>query len=277
MTALRSARWAQWLIFLLMALLACSTLFPILYMILTSLKSRTEYLSNMFGLPHTLFTRNFGMIFDRFNIPLLGMNSLIVAVSAVALSLLITTMAGYGFAKFDFRGSKLLFVLVVACMMVPGQVLIIPVYRLMADFGLINNYLSVILFYTTTSIPFAAFLLTASTRAIPKDLMEAAKIDGAGVLGIYWRVVLPMVMPAVVTLAILNFLGFWNELLYAMLFLQDSSKQTMTVAVATLSGGVRKNYPMLMSGLLLNSVPVIVIFLLFQNQIQKGITMGAVK
>jgi ABC-type glycerol-3-phosphate transport system permease component len=234
-------------------------------------------MENMFGLPVELFSNNYRMVFDRFDIIQLGFNSLIVTMSSIVISLLITSMAAFGFAKFRFRGNALLFTLVIGCMMIPGQVLMIPVYKIMADLQLINNYFSLILFYVATSIPFATFLLSANCRSIPYELLEAAKMDGANNFRIYRSIILPLLKPSLITLAILNFLSFWNELLYSMLFLQKGSMQTMTVAVATLMGRNTYNMPLLMTGLLINCIPVILIFLIFQRYIQKGITVGAVK
>jgi raffinose/stachyose/melibiose transport system permease protein len=246
-------------------------------MVINTFKSKDEYMGNMFGLPQEIFVKNYLMVFDRFDIIQLGLNSLIVTLSAIVLSLLFTSMAAFGFAKFRFKGNSMLFTLVIGCMMIPGQVLMIPVYKIMADLHLINNYLSLVLFYVATSIPFATFLLSANCRSIPYELLEAAKMDGANHFRIYRSIILPLLKPSLITLAILNFLSFWNELLYSMLFLQKGSMQTMTVAVATLMGRNTFNMPLLMTGLLINCIPVILIFIVFQRYIQKGITVGAVK
>lgn len=260
-----------------LSLIAVSTIYPILFMILSSFKTNLEYMTNVFGLPRQVNFGNYRLAFEDFDILRLASHSLLIAVSSVVITAVITSMAAYGFAKLRFRGSGHLLALVIACMMVPGQVLMIPVYLLMSRLHLINNFLSVILFYVSISIPFGTYMLTANCRNIPNEMIESAEIDGANPLLVFVYLILPMLQPAVMTLVILNFLTFWNELLYAMLFLQTDATRTMTVAIATIMGRYSTNMPLLMTGLLINCVPTLLIFIFFQKYLRKGIMIGSIK
>ncbi len=267
----------QVIIFAILLITAVTAIYPIIFMLLCSFKEKVEYMTNIFGLPRGLYFTNYRIGLEKFNLPVLTRNSMIVTVSALLISTLVTSMAAFAFAKLRFRGSNAIFTLVIACMMIPGQILMIPVYLLMSRLGLISNYLSLILFYVTTSIPFATFLLTVNCRSIPDEVLESAEMDGAHPVNIFGSIILPMIKPSVMTLVILNFLVFWNELIYSMLFLQTESTRTLTVAVATVMGRYVTNMPLLMTGLLINSIPTILVFIIFQNYLSKGITVGAIK
>jgi raffinose/stachyose/melibiose transport system permease protein len=264
------------LLFLLL-LLAATTLYPILFVGLNTFKDRGDYMRNMFGLPSSLYLSNFAVLIDRFNVLGMMLNSFIITGSTILLSLVVSSMAAFSFSKLPFRGSPLIFTVVIASMMIPGQVLMIPVYLMMSKFGLVNTHLSVILFYTTTGIPFAVYFLTANMRAVPDELVESARMDGASPPWIYAAIMIPMALPTIMTLTILSFLSCWNELLYAMLFLQKEAVKTLTLATATLIGRFSTNIPLMMTGLFMNCLPVIAVFSFFQKYIVKGVTMGAVK
>ena len=274
---IKKKKLSQILIFIALMVIAISTIYPILFMLLCSFKQKYEYMTNVFGLPKSLYLQNYVISSEKFNIPRFTLNSSIVTVCSLFLSTLVTSMAAFGFAKLKFRGSETVLTLVIACMMVPGQVLMIPVYLMMSRLHLVNNFLSLILFYVTTSIPFATFLLTVNCRSIPDEILQSAEIDGAHHAGIYLWIIVPMMKPSIMTLIILNFLAFWNELMYSMLFLQTETTRTMTVAVATVVGRYVTNMPLLMTGLLINSVPTILVFIIFQKYISKGIAVGAIK
>jgi multiple sugar transport system permease protein len=148
---------------------------------------------------------------------------------------------------------------------------------MLIQFGLLNRHAGLILVYVTLSVPFGTYLLTSYFKGVPAEMIEAAQVDGANHLQILWRVMVPIARPALVTLGIFNFLWMWNELLFALLILQDDSVRTLMVGVANLRGQYTTNIPLLSAGLFLAATPVLVIFLAFQTQITKGMTMGAVK
>lgn len=265
------------IIFVILSIIACVTIFPFLFMVLTTFKDRNEYLVSLFGWPEQFTFNNYKIVWDSFDFIGMTFNSFVITASAVFLSLLVTSMLGFALSKIQFSGKKLITALVVSGMFMPGQVLIIPVYNIMIKLGLVNTYLGLILFYVATSIPFATFLMIANLKNVPNELMESAKIDGASLFRVYRSIALPILMPALATAAILNFISYWNELLYAMVLLQQEEMRTITVGVTSLVNRFGGNTPLLYAGLLLSAIPVILIFFIFQKYLVKGVTGGAVK
>lgn len=276
-TRKRPWKMSRILIYIILIALVLSILYPFVYMLLASFKGKSEYYANMFGLPQAPSLLNYRVAFQKFDILRLGKNSLLIAGISVVANCLISSMAAYGFSKLPFFGSPKLLKGIIACMMVPGQMLMIPVYLMMARMGLTNNYLSVILFYVATAIPFGTYMMTAQCRNIPDEVLEAAEIDGGGFGRIYFSVILPFLKPAIITLVILNFMTFWNELLYSMLLLQTPEVRTLTVEIASIIGKYNTNMPLMMTGLLVNCIPTVLVFVFFQKYIVKGLTAGAIK
>jgi len=264
-------------IYIVLIIISISIAYPFFYMVITALKSQSEYYSNIFGLPYKTTLLNFKVALERFNVLLLGRNSLIVASISVFLNCTVSAMAAYAFSKLPFKGNKNIMKSIVACMIIPGQMLMIPVYIIISKAGLINTFAGIILFYVATGIPFATLMLKTQCDNIPNEIIEAAEIDGTDPVKMFFFMIIPFLKPALFTLVILNFMGFWNELLYAMLFLQSPEKRTLTVEIATSVGRYMTNMPLKMSGLLINSIPTILVFIFFQKHISKGLTLGAIK
>jgi multiple sugar transport system permease protein len=244
---------------------------------LSALKGEAEYKVNPYGLPASPTLENFANAWKYGKFGLYLGNSLIVVVSAVVLSWAVCSMAGYALAHLRFRGRRLLFYAVLGSMMIAAQVTIIPLHSLLTQIGLINSRLGLILVYASFAAPFGTYLMTSYFRSIPRELVEAAEVDGANHLQILWHVMVPVAKPAIVTLGIFNFLWMWNELLFALLVLKDDGLRTLMVGVANLRGQYTTNIPYLSAGLFLAALPVLIVFLVFQTQITKGMTMGAVK
>lgn len=261
-------------IFLALCLVALTTLLPLGYMALTALKDRTEYLTNPYGMPQGLYLDNFRLMVENYAFLRSFGNSVLIVGSALTLSLLIGSLAAFAVAKLRFRGKRVFFLFLISLQLIPGQVLLIPIYLLFSRLGMINNYLSVILMYTVGSLPFSIFFLSASFRNLPNELMEAAKIDGASLRQIYLHIILPIGRPAILTLGILNFLSMWNELILALMLLPDESKRTITASVSMVIGRFVTNQPLLMTGLLMSSLPTVVVLIIFSNYLVKGISAG---
>ena len=273
----KSKPWTRVIVYAILIILCVTILYPYVFMVVNSFKTKSEYYGNIFGFPREMQFKNYKIALERFNVWSLGKNSLLITVLSLFINSLVSSMAAYGFSKLPFRGSKPLLSTIIGCMMIPGQVLMIPIYLIMSRLGLINNYASVILFYVASAVPFATFMLTTQCGNIPTSLLEAAEIDGCHPARIFLDIVLPLLKPAVITLVILNFLSFWNELLYAMLFLQTESTRTLTVEISTSIGKYSSNMPLLVTGLLINSIPTVLIFIFFQKYISKGLMVGAIK
>jgi ABC-type glycerol-3-phosphate transport system permease component len=262
---------------LLLILITATMVFPMYFLTVSAFKVNTEYMVNLFGLPKKLTLINFESLFERYDIVRMTLNTIIVTIGAVCLSTVVNTMAGFIFSKLPYRGSDRIFSVIVACMAVPAVVLMIPVYLFMVKVKLINNYLSLILFYGAMTMPFSLYLVTSNIKLIPNDFFESATIDGAGIFRLYLDIAVPLARPAILTMMSLNFLAYWNELLFAMLLLQTNKLRTLTVGAATAIGTYTSNMPLVMTGLLMNSVPVLAFFIFANRYLVKGLTAGAIK
>lgn len=261
-------------IFLALLLIAATTVYPLLFLTLNALKERTEYAKNVYGLPSGLYLDNFQVLVENYDIVRAVANSLVVTAIAVTVSVFLSALTSFVLAKVPFRGQRAVFGLIVGVLLVPAQVLLIPVYLLFSRLGLVNNVLSVILIYTALALPFGTFLLTSSFRAIPNELIESARLDGASLGTVFRTVILPLGRPAILTLAVLSFLSMWNELLLGMMLLPDQSKRLLTPTIALLLGRLLTNQPLLMAGLLISSLPTVLLLILFSRYLVRGITLG---
>ncbi len=257
--------------------ISVTTVYPFLFVIMTALKDRKEYLFNRYSLPNSPTLTQFYNAWEHAKVGQHLGNSIIVVVSAVVLSWVVCSMAGYALSHLRFPGRRAAFFAILGSMMIAPQIIIIPLYTMLIDLRLLNQYPGLILVYVTFSVPFGTYLLTSYFRGVPAELVEAAQIDGANHLQILWRVMVPIAMPALVTLGIFNFLWMWNELLFALLILQNDEVRTLMVGVANLRGQYTTNIPLLSAGLFLAATPVLLVFMVFQTKLSKGMTMGAVK
>jgi ABC-type glycerol-3-phosphate transport system permease component len=265
----RRIRPARVLMFLTMIAVAIIMLYPLLYIVMTSFKSQVEYeLGGGFSLS------SWRILFGSQPILRELLNSLIVSSCAVALIVVISTAAGFAFAKIRYRGRTLVFVLVVACMFVPLPSIVIPEYINVSGFGVLDTYWGAIAVYAALGIPFSIFLMTTYFRGLSDDLIEAASIDGVSMWKMWWRLGVPLARPAMFTVAVLQFIQIWNDLLVGLLFLQNTSDRTVTVGLALLSSGRVTSIPVLMAGSVMSVIPPIIVYLIFQRHLVRGITMG---
>ena len=265
------------LVYLFLIITAVSTIYPVIFMILSSFKDKIDYLKNMFGIPTVWRLNNYKAIFNSFDIKQMLFNSFYVTIVGVVVSLAVTSMAAFSLTKLKYRGRNGIFRLFMFVLMVPGQALMMPIYVIMSKMGLVNTRLSVILVYVATSLAFSTYLLCQNCRDIPDEMIEAARIDGAGYPRVYAWIIVPMLRPTMATLAILNFLSYWNEIVYSRLLLQKTNLHTMTLGLLTLNGKYGTNMPLLMSGLIINVIPALLVFIVFNKYLSKGIAMGSGK
>jgi lactose/L-arabinose transport system permease protein len=202
-------------------------------------------------------------------------NSLVIATLYTLLSAALSAMAGYGLAKFRFRGRGILLALILATMMIPFQVTLVPLFQMMATLGWINTYQAVILPFAANA--FGIFLMRQAFLGFPDEIIESGRIDGAGELRIFWGLVVPSVRPALAALVIYTFMSQWNAFIWPLLVLGQEDLYTIPVALNTLIGQSRVDYAGLMLGSFVGTLPIIVVFLLFQRQFISGLLGGAVK
>src|SRR5450759_2273568 len=249
------------LMFLILCVVVVIMLFPFLFMVLTAFKSEDQYISgNGFSLD------SWAELFRVLPVVQELINSTVVTAGAVLLIIVVSTTGGFAFAKLGFRGSGMVFLAILAGMMIPMQSIIIPEFVNIARVAHLNNqYLGAILVYAALGAPFATYLMTTYYRGIPTELMEASLMDGASYLQIFVRVMLPLSVPAIVTITVLQFIQIWDDLLIGLLFLQTPETRTITVGLATLQSGRMVNIPVLMAGSLASALPAIIVYLIFQR------------
>ena len=202
-------------------------------------------------------------------------NSVFIATASTLLTLFFCSLGGYAFAKYEFRGKKILFGILLASMMVPFQVLLVPLFGLMYDIGWLNSYKAIIIPFSVGA--FGIFLMRQFIVTIPSELIDAARIDGCSEFGIYYRIILPIIKPALGALTIYTFLGSWNGYLWPLIILRDEAKYTLPIGLANLISIYRQDYGMLMAGTLLSILPIVILFLAMQREFVQGITLGGVK
>ena len=242
-------------------------LFPLLWLSGTSLKSPSE---DIFGFPPQLLPsqptlENFRLVWQTYPFGRYLLNSIIVAVLTVSLNLLFCSLAAYPLARLNFRGRDLIFAGVISTIMIPFQIVMIPLYILTVQLGLRNTYLGVI--FPSLASAFGIFLLRQAFQGVPKELEEAARIDGCSELGLWWHVMLPAVRPALVTLAIFVFIGSWSDFLWPLIVLDRPEYYTLPLGVATLAGTFSLDWRLIAAGSVISIAPVLLLFLFVQRYI----------
>jgi multiple sugar transport system permease protein len=260
------------------ALLAgtAAALLPMLWMISASLMPAGD--ANSYPprlLPSAVTFEHYEALFTRLDLGRYLLNSAVVALTVTTISLAINSMAGYAFAKFRFRGRDRLFRTLAAGLVIPVQVAMLPLFLLFKQLGLINSYWGVIV--PSLASIFGIFLIRQYAVAIPDDLLDAARIDGAGELRIYWSIVVPVITPILATLAIWTFLTTWNDFMWPLIVLSDESRYTLPVALANLSGEHVQDTELMMAGSVLTVLPVLLTFLALQRYYIRGVMAGSVK
>ncbi len=262
----------------LLALGALLFIMPVLIMLVTSFKPDAEIVHFNGILPRDATLVNFKDILGSpEEIPILRwfLNSVFISTAVTALVLTVTSMAAYAFARLDLPGGRVLFLVVVGTLMVPGQILLVPVYLILNRLGWLDTPLALII--PAGAGAFGVFLLHQFFLGIPKDLEEAAELDGANRLGIFWNVVLPLSKPALATLGIFTFVGAWNDFLGPLVFLDSVDKYTLPVGIALFQTSYYAEYGLTLAASVLCTLPVIIAFLLFQRNIIEGISLTGIK
>lgn len=251
---------------------------PFVYMISGSFKENAE----IFSLPLRFIPQNPTMVnYDRLlsgaEIPYAKQfgNSILVAVSQTLLTLLVSSMVGWGFAKYEFRGKQPLFLFLLTTLMIPFQITLVPLFLVMLGIGWLDSYLAIIIPGAISA--FGVFFMRQNMLAIPSELIDAARIDGASEWGIYWRIGLPLAKGALSVLAVLVFLGSWNDYLWPLIVLRSTDKFTYPLGLATLYGLYRIEYGMILAGAFIATLPIVTIFIAGRRQLLTNLTVGAIK
>jgi ABC-type glycerol-3-phosphate transport system permease component len=255
--------------FAILCVVVVVMLYPFYFMIQASLRSYDQFL----GAPGFSLD-SWVKLFDTLPVLQQLLNSTIVTGFAVLIILFVSTTGGYAFAKLTYPGSSTVFLAVIAGMMIPIQSIIIPEYVNVSQVGLINQFPGAILVYAAIGAPLGTYLMTTYFRGVPDELIEASLMDGASYLQIFRTIMLPLAIPAIVTVAVLQFIQVWDDLLIGLLFLQTPDVRTITVGLATLQSSRIIIVPVLMAGSLVSALPAVIVYLIFQRQLIAGLTMG---
>ncbi len=251
---------------------------PFLYMISTSFKSQAYVLTvpPQF-IPNPATIDNYVQVWNTQNFGRYFANSLLVAVTSTFLSVLLSSMMAYAFARFEFRGRKLLFRIVLLGLMVPTMMLIIPQFILAKGFGLLDSYLGLIVFYVAGNLSLNTYLLRSFFISIPNELDQAMQVDGAGAWTRFTRLILPLSTPALATTTIFTFLATWDEFAWAATIIRDADLRTLPIAIRLFQGANATQWGLVFAASLIAIIPVIAVFLIFQRYFVQGLTAGAVK
>lgn len=251
---------------------------PFLWMALSSFKTKQELAASPpVWLPGWTLL-NFRDLLDRLDLPLYFMNSVIVAVLVTAANLVFCSMLGYALAKLNFAGRNKIFALVLGALMVPGNLMLLPLFVLMSKLQLIDSYAALVLPFSAGAL--GVFLMRQFMQSVPDELLEAARLDGASEWFIFWRIVMPLVKPALATLSIITFLGSWNNFVWPLIATNDPDKYTLPVALATFATDPNQSAGsngMLMAGSLLVVLPVLLLFAVLQRHFTQGIATAGLK
>jgi ABC-type glycerol-3-phosphate transport system permease component len=250
---------------------------PTFFMIFTALKSDEEYAIDKIGLPDAPVLTHFSDVLVDSPFFRWMANSLILVVGAVAVSTIVSCLAAYAIARMEFRGRDALLTVSTSLMAVPPVVMIVPLFVLYSQLGLISTYQGAILIYGGLVTPFSVYLLSTFFRTVPEELFESARIDGAGDLFILLKIVMPLSLPAILTLVVVNSLFVWNDLLIAIIFLQDDAKRTLMAGISVFQGRYNNQVPLTMAGMVIASAPMLILYISFQKYFIRGLTAGAVK
>ena len=265
-------------LWLALAVVAIVWIAPFFFILLTSLKTRPDLIrTGPYGLPTEIAWENFSKAWNRADLSTTFLNSAAISFTKVPLGLLISSLAAFAITRLDIRSRETLFLLFAAGTLIPVQVALGPLFRMILDMGLLNKYWGILLPYIAFGIPYQVFILRGFFRTIPRELDDAAKIDGASAFGLYWRIILPLARPALAALFILDFVATWNEFPIALVILQRQDSWTVPLSFQAFMGQFGNNYTELNAAIVMAILPVLIVYLLFQRYFVTGLASGAVK
>jgi multiple sugar transport system permease protein/raffinose/stachyose/melibiose transport system permease protein len=265
----RPARLSPIVLPLVLLVISAVMVYPFLYMLLNS------FLTTAPGATGSkLSTAAWTELFAKSDLLRQLVNSGIVTLSALLVILVLSSAAGYGFAKLAFPGASFAFYGLISCLMIPPVSIIIPLYVNMTKVHLIGNFGSAIIAYAAIGIPFGSFLMASFFRSLPDELLDAALCDGIGHIGIFFRIGLPLARPALAAVGVLQFILIWNDLLIGLLFLPTPQVRTITVGIGVLSSGNLTSLSLMMAGSVLSAIPALLVYILFQRYLIRGLTVG---
>ncbi|CAN5566877.1 carbohydrate ABC transporter permease [soil metagenome] len=266
------------LISIVLTLIAFSTLYPLLFIGFVAFMQPQEYRENRLGIPTNPTFDSIMKVWGDGDFGRYMLNSLLVVGCSVILIVVLGSLAGFAFAHLKYPGLGVSFGIALALMVLPASLFMVPTFKVVLDLHLFNNYLGLILVYASLQVPFGIFMMWTYFQAVPKELFEAARMDGASVFRTFRSVALPLAGPALLTLTTLTFLTLWNELLFSLIILQSADQRTIIVGLSLLKGSMGvENTTVLAAGMLVSALPPLLLFVIFNRQVTSGLVAGAVK
>ena len=256
-----------------------SVTLPLLWTVLTSLKTSRELFTSTWGLPETIQWANYTRAWEKMKVGTYLFNSVFVSAASLFLIMLFGSMAAYVLSRFNFRGNRVLYFYFIAGLMVPGFLAFIPAWFLHRSIGTMGTHWALILQYTAGGMPFTIFMLFAFFKTLPRELEEAAIIDGANRYQVFFLVMLPLAQSGILTVAVFNFLNVWNEYLWALVNISKDALKTLPLGMANLlqQGQYSTDWGALFAGFVIMLVPTFLVYAIFQHRLTEGITVGAIK
>jgi raffinose/stachyose/melibiose transport system permease protein len=250
---------------------------PLLLMLSGSLRTTRSLYDHPLGLPTGPHLANYQRAWSQASFSTYMVNSLLVTLGAVLLGTSVALLVAYPLGRWTFRGRGIVAAYFLSGLLLPAQLGIIPLFYLLDSLGMVDSRLGLMLVYAATGVPFAVFVLSAFFRQLPEELEEAAALDGAGVFATFWRVLVPLVRPAIATVVIFQFVPLWNDFFYPLVLLRTDSKYTIPVGLTQFFGEFQTDWGALFAGLVLATVPLVVLFVVATRQIVAGLTAGMSK
>lgn len=266
------------LIFIILVIMTLVWLVPILTAVVTSIRTFNDILYRGFiSWPEEVTLKNFGTAWERGGLSHYLPNSFIITLPSLFLTMLFSSLGAYSLARFNFRGNRLIFFTFVGGMLLPFQVLMLPVFRLTDFLGLYDTYWGLIFFHTAFQLGFCTFMLRNYMRTVPSEILEAARMDGCSEIRIWWRIMLPLTLPAIAAVATLEFTWIFNDYLWAIILLRSDRLKPITAGLASLQGQFVTDWPVIVAGALLGTLPTLLVFLFLQRYFIEGLTLGSTK
>ena len=265
------------LIYIFLIFMAVIFVMPMIFTIVSSLKTKLEIFSNPFALPKIPQWSNYIVAWKDANMSAYFINSIVQSGSTVILTSIISTMAAYALARFDFRLNKVLVVIFLLGMMVPMHTILVPVSYIIGLLNFKNNIPALVMVYVAFNLPFSIMVMITFMKGVNRSLEEAAIIDGASYFQIYSKIMLPLTLPAISTISIFNFMGAWNNILFPLLFINDKKLRPIALGILNFNGERGSEYGLMMAGIVITVAVPLAIYLLFQEKVESGLAAGAVK
>lgn len=261
----------------LMIVFTALTVGPLIWLVYSSFKPHAVIVRNIFSLPTQMYVENYTKAWKLGNLGIYSVNSIIYSTTGAIASTVLALAAGYGIAKFGYRSSGPIYAFFLMGLLLTVHSILVPLFVMETKLGIDNTRIGVILPYIAFGLPFLLFLATSFIKGLPNEIEEAAIIDGASYLGVFWNVILPMSRPVVATMLIFRFLANWNEFVFVFVLTSKTAIRTLPVGINAFAGGMTRDYGMQFAALVIGTLPMIVFYTIFHKRLQQGFASGALK